>query len=327
MSGPLVSCIIPTFNRCGLLPRAVESILAQSYRPMELVIVNDGSTDQTQSLEPVLQQQAMAAGVDWVFFTKENGGLSRARNDGVAQSHGAYFGFCDDDDRWASTRVEKQVAELLVSNADACCCRLTVNTATGPAAFPPHSTELLRGLDPARFISGERFAHINSLLVARALWEQVGEFDPELKLSQDVEWQARLVHIATFCAVDAELGTWDFEPGQAFRVKKGADLLRRDEFFELVLRKMKERNATRPGWNESIWRQRVAREFDEFVKHRLYAGQLREARACFERGVALAGMTSPLSRTRGKMRKAWWLSLIGKRLRHPKFQSFEEIRS
>ena len=88
--------------------------------------------------------------------------------------------------------------------------------------------------------------------------------------------------------MDEELGTWDFEPGQAFRVKKGTDLLRRDEFFEQVLLKMKMHNGKRAGWDETVWRQRVAREFDEFVKHRLYAGQLREARDDWQKVEAVA---------------------------------------
>ncbi len=128
---PLVSIIIPTFNRAGLLPAAVRSVLAQTWRPLELVVVNDGSTDNTQEVLSALEPEARSANVAHKFITKENGGVCRARNAGVDAASGDYFGFLDDDDSFDPRKTELQVAALKASHADAACCYVTKVTADG----------------------------------------------------------------------------------------------------------------------------------------------------------------------------------------------------
>src|ERR1700758_2302401 len=90
---PLVSVIIPTFNRVHLLPQALGSVFAQNYRPIEVIVVDDGSTDGTSDL--LLR--------DWpqvVRIRQPQRGVSAARNTGIARSSGSFLAFLDSDNLW-----------------------------------------------------------------------------------------------------------------------------------------------------------------------------------------------------------------------------------
>lgn len=317
---PRVSVIIPTFNRAAILPAAVRSVLAQTYRPLELVIVDDGSKDNTQEVLAGMDAEIRACGVTPNFVTRENGGLARARGTGADAATGDYFGYLDDDDSFDPRKTQLQVDALHATGADAACCFLTKVTPDGTERHPAHPKRLLTGKDPAAYVCGESYAHINSMLISRKLWPELGPFDPELKVSQDVEWCARLAHVATFCAVDEELGRYEFNPAAVSRVSSMDDLIRRDHYFELVLRKIRERNHQRPNWDEQAWRDRVATDLDQFVKHLLYAGRISDAREKWQWAMQATGGHAKLKKTARKLRKAWWLGLIGRRLKHPKFE-------
>lgn len=104
---PRVSVIIPTYNRARLLPEAIDSVLAQTYGDHEIIVVDDGSTDNTLSL---LEQY----GKQITLLRQENRGYggSYARNLGIQHARGALIGFLDSDDRWLPHKLEAQVAAL-----------------------------------------------------------------------------------------------------------------------------------------------------------------------------------------------------------------------
>ncbi|MGB0452220.1 MAG: glycosyltransferase family 2 protein [Bacteriovoracaceae bacterium] len=106
-SSPLISVIIPTFNRAQVLSRAIESVLNQSYQNFELIVVDDGSTDETEKLiSEILEAHLIKI---------ENSGVSHARNVGVHKAKGEWLAFLDSDDEWLKNKLEKQV-EFLTSN-------------------------------------------------------------------------------------------------------------------------------------------------------------------------------------------------------------------
>jgi glycosyltransferase involved in cell wall biosynthesis len=125
-SAPVVSVVIPTYNRAHCLPRAIESVLSQSYDRMEIIVVNDGSTDDTQS---VLAEYGNRLHV----ISQPNAGVSAARNAGVLASRGEIVTFLDSDDEWMSSKVERQV--LLLESAGpstpCCFCNMVLNYADG----------------------------------------------------------------------------------------------------------------------------------------------------------------------------------------------------
>lgn len=103
---PTVSIIIPTYNRAHLIERAIESVLHQTYQDFELIIIDDGSTDNTDDIINKFQKKD-----DRIIYLKHdrNKGGSAARNTGIKASRGEYIAFLDSDDEWLPEKLEKQM--------------------------------------------------------------------------------------------------------------------------------------------------------------------------------------------------------------------------
>lgn len=104
-SSELVSVIIPTFNRADVICNAVDSVLSQTYAPVELIVVDDGSTDNTPDL---LRQY----GADVHYIRKPNGGVADARNVGFQHAKGAYIAYLDSDDCWLPEKLDRFLDRL-----------------------------------------------------------------------------------------------------------------------------------------------------------------------------------------------------------------------
>jgi len=102
-----VSVVLPTYNRADTLPKAVESVLTQTYGDLELIVVDDGSSDGTQAM-----LDAVSDGRVRVVRNPVNHGVSAARNRGIAEARGRYIAFQDSDDSWRPRKLERQVALL-----------------------------------------------------------------------------------------------------------------------------------------------------------------------------------------------------------------------
>lgn len=109
---PIVSVIIPTYNRAHLIGRAIQSVLNQTYQDFEIIIVDDGSTDNIK--EAVKEFQKKDERIRYIGQEKNKGG-SAARNNGIKASRGEHIGFLDDDDEWLPRKIEKQ--EIKFQNA------------------------------------------------------------------------------------------------------------------------------------------------------------------------------------------------------------------
>lgn len=107
-AAPLISVIIPTYNRERHLPQCLHSVLAQSYRHLEVIVVDDGSTDGTPELMSRLQSQDARV----QYITKVNGGVSSARNIGIRAARGELIALLDSDDAWLPWKLEVQQAAL-----------------------------------------------------------------------------------------------------------------------------------------------------------------------------------------------------------------------
>lgn len=103
---PLVSVVIPTFNRAGLLPRAIESVVRQTVSDWEIIVVDDGSTDDTADVLTGLQATLRAR---LRVERQENAGSSAARNRGIDLASGSFVGLLDSDDEWLPTKLERQL--------------------------------------------------------------------------------------------------------------------------------------------------------------------------------------------------------------------------
>ena len=105
MTPPLVSCILPVYNGAAHLRDALESVLAQQYAPIEIVAVDDGSTDESPAI-------LAACGSRVRVIRQPNGGPAAARNAGIHAARGELIAFLDQDDRWHPRKLARQVAHL-----------------------------------------------------------------------------------------------------------------------------------------------------------------------------------------------------------------------
>lgn len=118
MDSPLVSIIVPVYNVERYIHRAIDSIISQSYKNLEIILVDDGSLDNCPHIcdEYALKDNRIKV------IHKKNGGLSDARNVGIDIINGEYITFVDSDDYIATNAIERLIQEIRVQNTDALCC-------------------------------------------------------------------------------------------------------------------------------------------------------------------------------------------------------------
>lgn len=185
MSRTLVSIIVPTYNGARYIGDAIESVLAQNYTDYEVIVVDDGSTDDTnQALEPYLERIT--------YIRQSNQGLSRARNQGVAVSRGEYLSFLDSDDLFLPNKLAAQ-AQFLDSMPD------VGLVASGFQYFDKDRSvlqdscswkiERLLDLETILF-SGLTVVH--GVLIRREWFSRIGGFDPSLSYCEDMDFWYRL---------------------------------------------------------------------------------------------------------------------------------------
>lgn len=178
---PLVSVVTPTYNRAGFLPNAVASVLAQSVHDIELIIVDDGSVDDTRAvIEPFLADQRIR------YFYQENQGQSRARNFALEKAKGEYIAFLDSDDAWSADKLEKQLA-IFQSDPD-------IDIVHGDEAIIDEHGAIV-SLENTKRYSGrisrqllaDNSVSITTALVKRRCFEEMGGFDASLEVADDYE--------------------------------------------------------------------------------------------------------------------------------------------
>jgi len=171
MSAALVSVVIPVHNGARFLAEAIEAVQAQTYPSIELLVVDDGSTDETPA---VIDRYAEVR-----HLRQENAGPSAARNLGIDHALGAYLTFCDADDRFRPTKVAAQVAYLEAHPGAGC-------------VLVGHDTFYEPGIERAAWERDEGGTQPQSVLARRAVFDQVGGFDPAFRFAEGIEWLGRV---------------------------------------------------------------------------------------------------------------------------------------
>ena len=181
---PKVSVIIPTYNRAHILGEAIDSVLSQKYNDLELIVVDDGSTDGTKKVVSSYVPRL-------TYIYQEHQGVSAARNRGVEHAQGNYLAFLDSDDLWLQNKLYLQM-KLMESNPEALICyteEIWIRRGVRVNPMKKH-----------RKYSGMIFKHClplciispSSALINRILLEEVGGFDEGLEVCEDYDLWLRI---------------------------------------------------------------------------------------------------------------------------------------
>jgi len=183
---PKVSIILPTYQRIHFLPRAIESVRAQTFPEWELLIVDNGSTDGTEALVQQFQERDGRIR----SLKEERKGASHARNSGLQEARGEFIAFLDDDDEWLPEKLSRQI-HFFESHAD---IELLYTQ-----SYMKDARGILIGQKPSgkpalsfmELLEGDSIPLLTVLLRRRCL-EKVGGFDATLKTAQDYDLWLRI---------------------------------------------------------------------------------------------------------------------------------------
>jgi glycosyltransferase involved in cell wall biosynthesis len=213
---PSVSVIIPTFNRSKLVVKALRSVLCQTYRDYEIIVVDDGSTDDTaKALMPYMDR------IRYVY--QANLGASAAQNKGVQLARGKWISILASDDLWLPAKLESQFKIVATLGNDFGACFTNCDFLGGmqviPSAFEQAGLheELPFGPleEPFKVILARHPAiYVQSLLVLRSLIEYPNGFDERLVVAEDTDLLFRLAFKTKFCFVNECLVRIDRTPSR-----------------------------------------------------------------------------------------------------------------
>jgi glycosyltransferase involved in cell wall biosynthesis len=192
MAQPLVSVIIPTYNRAHIIGDTIEDLLQQTYQNLEIIVVDDGSTDDTHS-----KLEAFGKRIRWV--AQPNAGPAAARNRGIAIATGEIVAFQDSDDSWHPTKIERQVFLLQRAGQSVVCCvcnsivqlpHCVVRSFDRAPLNPPMEEGIW--LNPAEVLATRFFLFNQAVAVRRDVLARIGGFDESLRLMEDLHLALRL---------------------------------------------------------------------------------------------------------------------------------------
>ncbi len=173
-----ISCIVPVYNGARFLAEALDSILAQTLPPSEIIVVDDGSTDATAEVANAYTQHV-------TYHRQANAGPASARNRGIGLATGDFMSFLDADDLWHADKLERQMLALESKPAAGICITYLQNFWAEELA---HERDRMRDHAFAKPMPGYV---CQCLLARRSVFDAVGRFDEAKRLGEDQDWYLR----------------------------------------------------------------------------------------------------------------------------------------
>jgi glycosyltransferase involved in cell wall biosynthesis len=259
----LVTVIIPTYNRARIIAETIENVFQQTYSKLELIVVDDGSTDETVEV-----LKSYGRRIRWAV--QENAGPAAARNRGINMARGEVIAFQDSDDAWHPEKIARQVNLLERAGQGVPCCLCNMVIQLPGAVLRSFDVSALNaGIEEGIWINvaevlATRFVMFNqAAVVRRNVLKKIGGFDESFRLMEDGEMEMRLSLEGPWAIISEPLATrQDKLPntlgGEATAVKVGAynvrmrenmlRLMGSDEKFSL-LRELMQRELKRAERN------------------------------------------------------------------------------
>ena len=181
---PLVSVIIPTYNRWPMVGEAVDSVLKQSFRDFELIVIDDGSTDDTA-------KELQKYGSDVRLVSQLRSGAAAARNSGVAIAQGPYLTFLDSDDLWRPKKLEIQT-RFMVQHPEVEICQTEEVWVRKGIRVNPKARHRKPSGDIFRDSLDLCLVSPSAVMLTRELFEKVGRFDERLPVCEDYDLWLRI---------------------------------------------------------------------------------------------------------------------------------------
>jgi glycosyltransferase involved in cell wall biosynthesis len=234
---PEVSVVIPTYNRADKVSKTIESVLAQTFTNLEVIVVDDGSTDNTE------QVLSSSFGGRIRYYAQANQGASVARNRGIQEARGRWIAFLDSDDLWVPEKLERQLKALEQFGSEFGACytdtrlynhpetrtmfQMAENSYRHEGTIGVNADVLPRLVRPG---GAGMVVCLSSILARADMVKRTGGFDPKLLFSQDSEFLFRLALLTGFCYVNLPLVWFDRSPAEIRHVGVSADW-NKTEFF------------------------------------------------------------------------------------------------
>jgi glycosyltransferase involved in cell wall biosynthesis len=222
---PRVSVIIPTYDRATKVPKGIASVLDQTYSDLEVIVVDDGSSDGTGKILGEMFGDRIR------YFAQANQGVSVARNKGIAEARGEWIAFLDSDDLWEKDKLELQMKTLERFGPQCSGCYTDTRLFNHPEtrtlfemAEESYKHEEMMGVnsDVLRLLvrpgGAGMVVHLSSLLARTDMVRKTGGFDPKLLYSEDSEFMFRLAMLTGFCYVNRPLVRFDRAPAEVRHV-------------------------------------------------------------------------------------------------------------
>lgn len=281
-SEPLVSVVLPTFNRAHSLPRAIRSVLGQSYRNLELLVVDDCSTDDSERVVAAIAKSDPRVRL---VRREHNGGAAAARNTGIREARGEFVAFQDSDDEWLDGKLARQVAALQAAGEGTILCvtaYLVYQQGSRGASWLLGRDNMVYPTDMRRQALVTFFFTTPTWVARTRVLRELGGFDETMRCWEDWELGLRLVARGDVAMIDDALH---------IQHESAGSVNRQDKAYGPAMRRILDQHEER-------WRNEPAALAEHcFVigRHEMLYGSPAEARRFFARAIRL----------RPSFRKAW----------------------